>query len=101
MSLITPSGVILQIDWRLRSITYTLSWESTAMLEGLDISAWQAMPSPGMPLPDLLAKVVTLPEGVILRIATLPQSPIYRLPCESTATPVGSLNLAADPMPSV
>src|SRR5207249_451929 len=48
-----------------------------------------------------LAKVVTTPAGVIVRIALFPLSPTRMLPAASTARPLGPLNRAALPVPSV
>src|SRR5204863_7843341 len=45
--------------------------------------------------------VLTTPAGVIFRMRLLPQSATYTLPAASTAKPLGLLNWAAAPVPSL
>ena len=53
-------------------------------------------PSASPLIPDP-AIVDTTPEGVILRILTLPVSATYKFPDESIVIPVGLLKYAEDP----
>ena len=61
------------------------------------------MPSrlPEIVLPSPPASVVTTPRGVILRIRLFPESTTYTSPEASTEMPLGLLNVALVPRPSV
>src|SRR5678815_2822562 len=71
---------------------------STAMPRGVLKRATVGKPS-ALPMFGRPASVVTTAAGVILRIALLPASATKRLPDTSSATPVGLLKRAAEPVP--
>ena len=89
-----PDGVRTRMRSLKRSATYTAPATSTATPKGLSISALAARPlsplKPGVPFPATV--VITPLETLRMRLFSV--SPMYRLPAESTATPVRSLNWA-------
>ena len=83
----TPAGVTFRIALLLPSATYTLPALSTVTaVRPLNLAA-VPVPSALPEVPFRPASVVTTPAGVTLRTAWLPQSPTYRLPELSSATP--------------
>ena len=72
----------------LLSLIRRLPKESAATPEGLNNSTLAAGPSPLKPASPFPATVVITPLET-LRIRLLPVSAMYKLPAESTATPVG------------
>src|SRR5579871_2203440 len=85
------------------SAMYTLPAASTATARGpLSMALVASPPSPEKPAWPFPATVVMVPPGVTWRMRLLLRSAMYRLPLESTATPVGWLSdalVAAPPSP--